>query len=141
MKRRGFVTGAGLGLAASAVAAPAIAQSMPEIKWRLTSSFPKSLATLFGAAEFLAKRVAEMTDNKFQIRSFAAGEIVPAFQALDAVQNATVEACHTAPYYFIGKDPTFAFDSSVPFGPNARQQQAWMVQGGGLELMREFYND
>jgi TRAP-type mannitol/chloroaromatic compound transport system substrate-binding protein len=144
MKRRGFVTGAGLGLAATAVAAPAIAQTtsaMPEVKWRLTSSFPKSLDTLYGAAEFFSKRVAEMTDNKFQIRSFAAGEIVPAFQALDAVQNGTVELCHTAPYYFIGKDPTFAFDSSVPFGPNARQQQAWMVQGGGLELMREFYKD
>jgi len=141
MKRRAFFKGAGLGLAAASVAAPAIAQSQPEVKWRLTSSFPKSLDTLFGGADFMAKRVAELTDGKFQIRVFAAGEIVPALQALDAVQNATVEACHTASYYFIGKDPTFAFDAAVPFGPNTRQQQSWMVHGGGLELMREFFKD
>src|SRR3569833_1525732 len=118
MKRREFLGAAGLGLAASAVAAPAIAQSMPEIKWRLTSSFPKSLDTLWGAAETLSKYVAEATDNKFQVQTFAAGEIVPGLQAADAVSNGTVEACQTASYYFIGKDPTFALPCSVPFGPN-----------------------
>ena len=130
MKRRNFVKSAGLGAAASAaagtMAAPAIAQSQPEIKWRLAASWPKSLDTLFGGAEYLAKRVAEATDNKFQIRAFAGGEIVPALQVLDAVQNSTVELGHTASYYYVGKDPTFAFDCTVPFGLNARQQNAWM---------------
>jgi TRAP-type mannitol/chloroaromatic compound transport system substrate-binding protein len=138
MKRRQFLT-AGAGLAATAVAAPAIAQSAPEVKWRLTSSFPKSLDTIYGASEVLAKYVAEATDNKFQIQVFAAGEIVPGLQAADAVTNATVEVCHTAPYYYIGKDPTFAFGTAVPFGLNARQQNAWMMHGGGLALMNEFY--
>jgi len=138
MKRRQFLT-AGAGLAATAVAAPAIAQSAPEVKWRLTSSFPKSLDTIYGAAEVMAKYVAEATDNKFQIQVFAAGEIVPGLQAADAVTNATVEVCHTAPYYYIGKDPTFAFGTAVPFGLNARQQNAWMMHGGGLALMNEFY--
>ncbi len=84
---------------------------MPELKWRLTSSFPKSLDTLWGGAESIAKKVAALTDNKFQIRVFAPGEIVPALQALDAVQNNTVEMCHTASYYFVGKDVTFGFDA------------------------------
>jgi TRAP-type mannitol/chloroaromatic compound transport system substrate-binding protein len=141
MKRRKFLKTAGLGLAASTIAAPAIAQSSsgPEIKWRLASSFPKSLDTIYGAAEHLAKRVAEATDNKFQIRVFAAGEIVPGLQVLDAVQNGTVEMGHSASYYYVGKDPTFAFDCAIPFGLNARQQNAWMDFGGGLELMREFF--
>ena len=139
MKRRQFLT-AGAGIAAAtAVAAPAIAQSSPEVKWRLTSSFPKSLDTIFGASEVMAKAVAEATDNKFQIQVFAGGEIVPALQAADAVQAGTVEMCHTAPYYYVGKDPTFAFGTAVPFGLNARQQNGWMMHGGGLQLMNEFY--
>src|SRR5664279_2842614 len=108
MKRREFIKAAGLGAMGTAVAAPAIAQSMPEIKWRLTSSFPKSLDTLYGAAEVFSKAVAEATDNKFQIQVFAAGEVVPGLQALDAASNGTVEMCHTAMYYYVGKDPTFA---------------------------------
>src|SRR5215467_8966259 len=138
MKRREFLKSAGLGLTVSAVAAPAIAQSMPEIKWRLTSSFPKSLDTLWGAAETLSKYVAEATDNKFQVQTFAAGEIVPGLQAADAVSNGTVEACHTATYYFIGKDPTFALFCAVPFGLNSRQQNAWFYDGDGVKLMNEF---
>lgn len=139
MKRREFIKTAGLGVAGAAVAAPAIAQSMPELKWRLTSSFPKSLDTIYGAAETFAKAVAEATDNKFQIQCFAGGEIVPALQAADAVTNGTVEMCHTASYYFIGKDPTFAFGTAVPFGLNSRQQDAWQLHGGGMELLNEFY--
>ncbi len=140
IKRRNFITTAGVGLAATAIAAPAVhAQSMPEIRWRLASSFPKSLDTIYGAAEVLSKRVAEATGGKFQIRAFAAGEIVPAFQVVDAVQNNTVEMGHTASYYFVGKDPTFAFDTAIPFGLNARQQNAWMYAGGGRELMAEFF--
>jgi TRAP-type mannitol/chloroaromatic compound transport system substrate-binding protein len=139
MKRRQFLTAAGVGLAAGAIAKPAIAQSMPEIKWRLTSSFPKSLDTIYGAAETFARSVAEATDNKFQIQVFAAGEIVPGLQAADAVTNGTVEMCHTASYYYVGKDPTFAFGTAVPFGLNQRMIDAWMFSGGGMELMNDFY--
>src|ERR1700709_1216566 len=120
MKRRDFIKVTGLGVAGAAVAAPAIAQSMPEIKWRMTTSWPKSLDTLHGAAEQMAKVVGEATDNKFQIQTFAAGEIVPGLQVLDAVQNGTVEMGHTASDYYFGKDPAFTFGSSIPFAPNAR---------------------
>ena len=96
MKRREFLKAAGLGVTASAIAAPAIAQSMPEIKWRMTTSWPKSLDTIYGACEIFSKAVAEATDNKFQIQVFAAGEIVPGLQVLDAVQNGNVEMGNTA---------------------------------------------
>jgi TRAP-type mannitol/chloroaromatic compound transport system substrate-binding protein len=139
MKRREFLKAAGIGTAATAVAMPAIAQSMPELKWRLTSSFPKSLDTIYGAAEVFAKSVAESTDNKFQIQVFAAGEIVPGLAAADAVQNGTVEMCHTASYYYFGKDPTFAFGTSVPFGLNSRMNTAWLTTGGGGDLLNDFY--
>src|SRR6184192_633364 len=105
----------------------------------MVSSFPKSLDTIYGGAVVVSETVAAVTNNKFQIQLFAAGELVPAFGVVDAVQNATVECCHTAPYYFFGKDPTFAFACAVPFGMSARQQNAWMYHGGGLQLMREFY--
>ncbi len=139
MKRRDFLKVSAAGAAATAIASPAIAQSMPEVKWRLTSSFPKSLDTIYGGAEYMAKQVAEMTDNKFQIQVFAAGEVVPGLQALDATSNGTVEMCHTVSYYYVGKDPTFAVFASVPFGLNARQQNSWLYQGGGNELANEFF--
>ena len=141
MQRRGFIATAALGgsaLGATVLAMPAIAQTMPDVKWRMASSFPKSLATLYGGAEYLCNRIAAATDNRFQIRPFAGGEIVPPLQVLDAVQNGTVECGQTAPYYYVGKDPTFGFACTIPFGFNARQQQAWILQGGGLELMNEF---
>ena len=139
MKRRQFLTAAGAGLTAAAIAKPAIAQSNPEVKWRLTSSFPKSLDTIYGASEVFVKAVAEATDNKFQIQSFAAGEIVPGLQAVDAVTNGTVEMCHTASYYYVGKDPTFALFTAQPFGLNSRMQTSWMYFGGALDLANEFY--
>src|SRR3984893_16678642 len=139
MKRRDFLKVSATGAAAAAVASPAIAQSSPEIKWRMTSSFPKSLDTIYGGAEYFAKQVAEMTDNKFQIQVFQAGQLVPGLQALDATSKNTVEMCHTVSYYYVGKDPTYAIYASVPFGLNARQQNSWWYQGGGMELGNEFF--
>ncbi|MGL5166741.1 MAG: TRAP transporter substrate-binding protein [Afipia sp.] len=139
MKRRDFLKVSAAGAAATAVASPAIAQSSPEIKWRLASSFPKSLDTIYGGGEQLSKYVAEMTDNKFQIQVFAAGELVPGLQALDATSNGTVEMSHTVSYYYVGKDPTFAIFASVPFGLNTRMQNSWLDQGGGNDLANEFY--
>jgi TRAP-type mannitol/chloroaromatic compound transport system substrate-binding protein len=137
MKRREFLKAAGAGLTASAVAAPAIAQPMPELKWRLTASWPKSLDTLYGGCEYFAKRIAEITDNRFQIQVFVAGEIVPGLQVLDAVQNATVEMGNTALYYYWGKDPAFTFGTALPFGLNARQMNSWLRFGGGADLLNE----
>ncbi len=139
MKRRQFLSAAGAGLAAATIAKPAIAQASPEVKWRLTSSFPKSLDTIYGACEVFAKAVAEATDNKFQIQTFAAGEIVPGLQVADAVGNGTVEMGQTASYYYVGKDPTFALFTAQPFGLNSRMQTSWMHFGGGLELANAFY--
>ncbi len=143
MERRKFLKTAGIGLAgagAATMSAAALAQA-PEVKWRMTSSFPKSLDTIFGAADVVAKRVAAATGGKFQIQVFAAGEIVPGFGVLDAVKDGTVQCGHSASYYYVGKDPTFAFDTAIPFGLNSRQQTAWMYEGGGLPLMREFFKD
>jgi len=137
MKRREFLKTAGVGLAASAVAAPAIAQSMPEIKWRLTASWPKSLDTLYGGCEYFCKRIAEITDNKFQIQLFAAGEIVPGLQVLDAVQSGTVEMGNTAMYYYWGKDPAFTFGTALPFGLNARQMISWVRFADGEAMLNE----
>lgn len=142
MQRRSFMvkTAAGAGVAAAAVAAPAVVHAQAQVRWRLASSFPKSLDTIYGAAEVFSKAVAECTGGKFQISVHAAGELVPAFGVVDAIQNATVEAAHTAPYYFFGKDETFAIDCAIPFGLNSRQQSAWMYEGNGLKLLREFYS-
>jgi len=141
MKRRDFLKTAGAGLAATAVAAPAIAQSMPELKWRLTASWPKSLDTLYGGCEYFAKRVAEITDNKFQIQVFAAGEIVPGLQVLDAVQNGSVEMGNTALYYYFGKNPAFTFGTALPFGVNARQMISWLRHAGGEELLNDLLKE
>src|SRR5687768_4126115 len=140
MDRRSLLKGAGIA-AATGLASPALAQSQPEIRWRMASSYPKSLDTLFGAGAQVVKRVADATDNKFQIQLFAAGEIVGGLQVLDAVQNGTVESGYTLSSYYIGKDPTFAFDTSLPWGMNVRQHNAWMDFGGGRELIRDFMTE
>lgn len=139
MERRSFLKQAGAGVAAGAgLAAPALAADLPTIKWRMASAFPKSLDTIFGAAEVMAKRVAEATGGKFQIQVFSAGEIVPGPAVADAVKDGTVEMGHATSYYFVGKDPTFALDCAIPFGLNYRQMTAWIHHGGGLQLIREF---
>ncbi|MDY0745687.1 TRAP transporter substrate-binding protein [Paucibacter sp. R3-3] len=141
MERRSFVRGAGLAGVLAAGAAPAIVHAQANVRWRLASSFPKSLDTLYGAAELFAKKVGEMSGGKFQISVHGAGEIVPALGVVDGVQAGTVEMAHTAPYYFFGKDPTFALGCAIPFGLNSRQMTSWMVEGNGLKLMREFYRN
>jgi hypothetical protein len=141
MKRRDFLKVGGVGLAASAVAAPAIAQSMPEVKWRLAASWPKALDTLYGGCEFFCKRVAEITDNKFQIQSFASGEIVPGLQVLDAVSNGTIEMGNTALYYYWGKNPAFTFGTALPFGLNTRQHISWLVWGGGTDMLNDLLKE
>jgi TRAP-type mannitol/chloroaromatic compound transport system substrate-binding protein len=140
MDRRSFIAKAGLAGAGSvALAAPAIAQSQPKITWRVASSFPKSLDTIYGGAETFAKYMSEATDGNFQAQVFAAGELVPGLQAADATTAGTVEACHTVSYYYWGKDPAWAVPSAVPFALNARGMNAWHYHGGGIDLANEFY--
>jgi len=139
MERRSFVQGAGLAGVLAAGVAPAVVHAQANIRWRLTSGFPKPLDTIYGAAEVFAKKVSEMTGGKFQISVHAAGEIVPMPGLVDAVQAGTVEMGHTAPYYYFGKDETFALGCAIPFGLNSRQMSAWVYEGNGLKLMREFY--
>jgi len=139
MERRAFVRQTGLAGVLAAAAAPAVVHAQANIRWRLASSFPKSLDTIFGAAEVFAKKVGEMSGGKFQISVHAGGELMPPFGVVDGVQNGTVEIAHTAPYYFFGKDETFALGCAIPFGLNSRQMTAWMIEGNGLKLMREFY--
>jgi TRAP-type mannitol/chloroaromatic compound transport system substrate-binding protein len=137
--RRQLMVSGVAGTAASMVAAPATANSTPTIRWRMASSYPKSLDTVFGEGALIAERVRALTEGKFDIRVFAAGELVPPLQVLDAVQNGTVECGHTAGFFYIGKQPALVFDTGVPFGLTPRQHNAWMQHGGGLDLMREVY--
>lgn len=139
MERRSFVRSAGIAGVLAAGVAPAVVNAQANVRWRLVSSFPKSLDTIFGASEVFAKKVSEATGGKFQISVHAAGEIMPAFGVVDGVQGASVEIAHTAPYYFFGKDEVFALGCAIPFGLNSRQMSAWMFEGNGLKLMREFY--
>jgi TRAP-type mannitol/chloroaromatic compound transport system substrate-binding protein len=143
MNRRKFLARGAVAAAGAAAVTQAVAQSkdLPQIRWRCASSFPKSLDTIFGGGEVVAKRVGELTGGKFQIRVFAAGEIVPAFGVVDAIQQNTIECAHTASYYFVGKNKAFAFDTTLPFGMNQRQQNAWIYYGGGLQLVRDFLRD
>ncbi|MBG9387674.1 TRAP transporter substrate-binding protein [Caenimonas aquaedulcis] len=138
MDRRSILKNAGIAGVLAAGIAPAV-HAQAAVRWRLASSFPKSLDTLFGGAETFAKAVRAMSGGKFEISTHAAGELMPAFGVVDAVQQGSVEMAHTAPYYFFGKDEAFALGTAIPFGLNSRQMTAWMVEGNGLKLMREFY--
>ena len=138
MDRRSLIRNAGIaGVLASGIAPAVHAQAA--IRWRLASSFPKSLDTLFGSAETFAKAVRAMSGGKFEISTHAAGEVMPAMGVVDGVQQASVELAQTAPYYFVGKDDAFAMGTAIPFGLNSRQMTAWTYEGNGLKLMREFY--
>jgi TRAP-type mannitol/chloroaromatic compound transport system, periplasmic component len=143
MKRRAFLTTTAAtavsGLAVGTVSAPALAQGTPTVRWRMATSWPKSLDTIHGSAEAMCHRVAQLTEGKFEIRPFAGGEIVPAGQVLDAVQNNTVECGHTLASFYIGKNTAYGIDGGLPFGLNARQHASWLHYGGGMELLRDFY--
>ena len=135
--RRNMLKG---GLAGAALATTAASAQTPQaaaINWRMTSSYPKALDAVFGAGDIFIKAVSDMSGGRIQLQHFASGELVPGLQALDAVQNGTVECCDTASFYYVGKDPSFAFGAAVPFGLNTRQQNAWFFQGGGLALFNE----
>ena len=138
MDRRSLIKQAGIAGVLATGIAPAV-HAQAAIRWRLASSFPKSLDTIFGAAEVFSQQVKAMSGGKFEISVHAAGELMPAFGVVDGVQQGTVEAAHTAPYYFFGKNECFALGTAIPFGLNSRQMTAWMYEGNGLKLMREFY--
>jgi TRAP-type mannitol/chloroaromatic compound transport system substrate-binding protein len=139
--RRQFMRGLGLASAGLAFAKPALADPAPEVRWRLTSSFQPTLDLIYGGAQTFAKTLADLTDGRFTITVLPAGEIAPALEALDAVSNGTVECAHSALHYYWGKDPTFVFGSSTPFGMNARQHTAWLTEGGGGDLIDAFLSD
>jgi TRAP-type mannitol/chloroaromatic compound transport system substrate-binding protein len=149
MDRRDFVSGAAAGAAGAALAGcgpstegggeAANVQPQQNVRWNLASSFPQSLDTIFDAANILAERVKQLTGGRFQIQTYQAGELFPAFEVLSNVQAGAVEMGHSASYYFKGKDPALIFDCTVPFGLTARQYNAWVYDGGGMELLRELF--
>ncbi len=138
MDRRSILKTGGIAGVIAAGVAPAV-HAQPALRWRLASSFPKSLDTMFGGAEVFAQKVRQMSGGKFEISVHPAGELMPALGVLDGVTNGTVEAVHTASWYFFGKNEAFAIGTNVPFGMNTRQMTAWMLDGNGMKLMREFY--
>ncbi len=150
MKRRRLLANLALG-AATGTALVACNQTnnspnletneLPKVRWRMVTSWPKSLDTIFGGAQTVCDRVKEMTGGRFAIEPYAAGEIVPGLEVLDAVQNGTVQCGHTASYYYVGKNSALAFGTSVPFGLTAQQQNSWLYHGGGLEAMHQLYAD
>ncbi len=141
MKRRNLISHA-TAAATSAVALPALSQTeAPQIKWRMTTSWPKSLDTLFGGAQRICDRIAALTNGRFTITPYQAGEIVGGLEVLDAVQQGTIQCGHTASSYYKGKSPALVFATSVPFGFTAQQQNAWLYYGGGLEAIQKVYAD
>lgn len=138
MERRSFIA-AGAGLAAATASISAAAQTAPTLNWRLGSSFPKALDTIYGGADEFAKIVSQLTDGRFKITVGAPGEFAPALGNFDAVQKGTLQMAHTAGYYFLNVNKALAFDTTLPFGMNQRQHNAWVYQGGGMELLRELF--
>ena len=150
MERRHFIKSALIGATAGAALtgcsndrsdAPAIQTDGPSLRWRLASSFSSSLDIIYGAADVMAQRVSQLTGGRFTIRIYPAGEIVPAFEVLESVQKGTVQLGYSASYYYIGKNPAFAFDTAIPFGLTARQYNSWAYHGGGQDIMKDLFAD
>ena len=154
MKRRDFVTQIALGATLGGTLAACQKQQSDakkpsaappprdkKVLWRLASSFPRGLDTIYGAAETLSRQVEAMSGGNFRIRCYPAGEIVPGLQVMDAAQQGTVQVGHTAGYYYVGKHPAFAFDTAVPYGLSGRQQVAWLLEGGGEQALAPLFAD
>ncbi len=151
MNRRDFLKVAGMGAAASAVAAcagpaaateapaGAVESDLPQLEWQMATSWSAGLGILFGGAQKFADRVAELTGGRFKIVPRAGGELAKATEVLDVVSTGAVPIGHTASYYYLGKSWVMGFGSSVPFGLSASQQNAWLYHGGGLQILQEFY--
>jgi len=137
MNRRTLAGAAAAG--ATLLATPAVAQALPEVRWRVQSSFPRVFDVLYGTMERIAARVGQLTEGRFRIQTFPAGEIVGGLAVLDAVQAGTIEAGHTASYYYIGKDVAFAPFTAMCFGLNTRQMTAWFRHGGGNALADQLF--
>ncbi|MEM7324270.1 MAG: ABC transporter substrate-binding protein [Actinomycetota bacterium] len=112
---------------------------LPEIEIDMATSWPTGLVTIFGGATTFAQQVARLTGNRLRITERPAGEIVGGLEVLTAVRDGGAQAGHTASYYYVGENSATQFGTAVPFGLTSRQQNAWLYQGGGLELLREFY--
>ena len=149
INRRDFLKAAGMGIAATALAAcaepaPAAeastsASDLPELDWQMATSWTQGLDVLFGTTQAFADRVAALTGGKFKITPRAGGELAKATEVLDVVSSGAVPIGHTASYYYIGKSWVMAFGTTLPFGLTAGQQNAWLYSGGGLELLQAFY--
>jgi TRAP-type mannitol/chloroaromatic compound transport system substrate-binding protein len=140
MERRSFLSraGAGLGVGAALLAAPAMTKAQPAVRWRCTSGVPRALDVIFGGAEAVAQRVSDATGGRFQITVAPVGEIVPLPQAADAVMAGTVESAHIWTGWYMGKEPTWVFGSTIPFGLNQRQHNAWWKRGGGATMFNDW---
>ncbi len=116
-----------------------LSQDAPEIEWEMGTSWPTGLVTLFGAAETFAAEVSRLTGGRFKINARPAGEIVGGLEVLPTVRDGGMQIGHTASYYYTGLNEVQQFGTAVPFGLTQRQQNAWLYEGGGLELLNEFY--
>ncbi len=143
MKRRAFLglaaKAAAAGAASTVFAAPNIIIAQRNIRWQMATSWPTSLDTIYGGAQIFAERVAALTGGRFQITPEPAGKLSKGTDILDVVQQGAVPIGHTASYYYVGKSPITAFGTALPFGMTLRQQNAWLYEGGGLQLLQEVY--
>ena len=140
MDRRSLIKRAGIAGVLAAGIAPAV-HAQPAIRWRMATSFPKSLDTLHGTGVKFSETLKAMSGGKFEVTVHAAGELMPAFGVVDALKDDTIEMGLTAAYYFTGIDQAFAFSCAVPFGLTATQNAAWKLHGNGEKLMDEFFAD
>jgi TRAP-type mannitol/chloroaromatic compound transport system substrate-binding protein len=120
---------------------PAVTGESPQIRWRMATSWDKTLDIAFGSAKTLCQRVSQMTSGKFTITPYAAGELASGLEVMDAIKAGTVECGHTTSQYYVNKNPALAFAASMPFGLNPHQQNSWLYHGGGLELIQKLYSD
>jgi TRAP-type mannitol/chloroaromatic compound transport system substrate-binding protein len=125
--------------ASSPVSTNPVATDQPMIRWRMATSWTKTIPIALGGAEIIAQRVSELTGGRFVITPYAANEIAPALEVMDAVQAGSVECGHTLSYYYTKKNSALAFASTMPFGLTATQQNAWMYYGGGIETLKPIY--